>query len=817
MYESSAGMHESLHQDRDHLRLLIDAVTEYAIYTLDLDGRVASWNTGAMRIKGYEAAEILGKSFKIFFPPEKRAEGVPEALLAKARMAGIARDQGWRVRKDGTRFLAEVVITPIYDPDGSARGFAKVTRDVTDRKTIADLQAFNEQLTEREGRLRVLAEELESARNRLDVILNGVDTGITAQDATGRLMFANAAAARNLGFASPEALIGATVDEVRSRYRTYDADGNLFPVEKLPATLALQGIEAEGVIVRNLGTTGWERWVFIRSKPIRDHEGKVAMSISFFQDITELRRREVEERNAKEQLAVILEGISDAITVQDPKGKLLFLNQACAALLGYASPQEVQDLAADPVKAAEVAGRITIFDEGGNPFPQTETPGRLALQGRTSASVPLRFRMTDASKERWVISSAKPIFDDKGALKLVVSILHDITDLKEAEVKLRQSQKMEAVGKLAGGIAHDFNNLLTAINGYADMVLSQLSEEDGRIVDQVTEIRNAGERAASLTQQLLAFSRKQILAPKVLDLNAVLGNMDALLRRLIGENIELRTLLRPETARIKADPGQIEQVILNLALNSRDAMPQGGKLTMETANVDLDEAYVSTHLESKPGPHVMLAITDTGVGMDAHVKARLFEPFFTTKGPGKGTGLGLSTVFGIIKQSGGSLNVYSEPGRGTTFKVFLPAVAAEQSPAEEKTAKAAAATPPDGATLLIVEDEESVRKLVQVTLAESGYRCLMAADGESALQAASAHAGPIDLLLTDVILPGINGRTLAERLLSVRPGLQVLYMSGYTDNAIVHHGVLDVGTEFINKPFSAQTLRHRVREALRPA
>jgi PAS domain S-box-containing protein len=817
MNESASGTHESLHQDSDHLRLLIDAVTEYAIYTLDLEGRVATWNTGARRIKGYEASEILGRSFKVFFPEEKRLQGWPEALLARAVREGIARDEGWRVRKDGSHFLAEVVLTPIFDGNGKQRGFAKVTRDISDRKTIADLQSLNERLAEREGRLRALAAELEEARSRLNVILNGVDNGITAQDATGKLIFANVSASRNLGFDSAEDLTTSSVDEIRTRYRTYDTEGNLFPPERLPSSLALKGIQSPGVTARiQVLATGQDRWLHIRSTPIRDQDGKVVLVINFFQDISDLKRSEIEERNAKEQLAVILEGISDAISVQDPKGRLLYLNQACAALLGFASPQEVLDLAADPVRAAEASQRISILDEGGNPFPPTETPAKLALRGQTPASITLRFRMSESSRERWVISSAKPIFDEHGALKMVVSILHDVSDLKEGEMKLRQSQKMEAVGKLAGGIAHDFNNLLTAINGYGDLVLAQLSEADGPIFEQVMEIRQAGERAASLTQQLLAFSRKQILAPKVIDLNAVLGNMDGLLRRLIGENIELLTLLRQDLALIKADPGQIEQVILNLALNSRDAMPQGGKLTMETANVDLDEAYATTHLESKAGPHVMLAITDTGIGMDAHVKARLFEPFFTTKGPGKGTGLGLSTVFGIVKQSGGSLNVYSEPGRGTTFKVFLPAVSGVAAHAEGGTL-AGAADFRVGGTILIVEDEESVRKLVQYTLSECGYHCLIADDAESALVLAGSYAGPIDLLLTDVILPGINGKVLAERLSLVRPGIRVLFMSGYTDNAIVHHGVLDTGTEFINKPFSAQTLKHRVMEALRPA
>jgi two-component system cell cycle sensor histidine kinase/response regulator CckA len=816
MNSSSSGMQEPLNEDVDHLRLLVDAVTEYAIYTLDPEGRVATWNTGAERIKGYKAEEILGQPFRTFFPEEAKAKGHPEALLETARKEGVARDEGWRVRKDGTRFLAEAVISPIYGKDGKLRGFAKVTRDVTDRKAMRDLQALNDRLAESEKKLRALAEEVESSRNRLDIILNGVDNAITAQDGTGRLVFANAAAAHNLGYATTEALLKAPLREVMDKYVVLDENGGPFPMEKMPGRLALQGISAQAVVLRYREVaTGAERWSLVKATPVRDPDGRVTMAINFFQDITALKLKELEERSAREQLRIILEGITDAISAQAPNGKLLYLNQAFATMLGFQTPQEVLDLAGNPAMAEGIRKRISLFDEGGNPFPPEATPGRQALQGKNPSPVILRFRMSAEDQERWVLSSAKPIFNGQGELMLVISILHDITGIREAEMRLRQSQKMEAIGKLAGGIAHDFNNLLTAINGYSEMILSRLSEKDAPFFEDMMEIRKAGIRAASLTQQLLAFSRKQIMAPKVLDLNAVLTGMDSLLRRLIGEDIALRTILYPGLGKIKADPGQIEQVILNLALNSRDAMPQGGKLTMETGNVDLDETYVSTHLESARGPHILLAITDTGIGMDAHVKARLFEPFFTTKGAGKGTGLGLATVFGIVKQSGGSIHVYSEPGRGTTFKVYFPEVnPALSSGHADDAAMAVVRHLPASETVLIVEDEEGVRKLIERSLSEWGYRFLSASDAESALEIARTYPEPIHLLLTDVILPGVNGKVLAERLAVLRPGIRVLFMSGYTDNAIVHHGVLDDGTEFLNKPFSAQALKHRVSEVL---
>ncbi|MDE3118803.1 MAG: PAS domain S-box protein, partial [Nitrospirota bacterium] len=382
----------------------------------------------------------------------------------------------------------------------------------------------------------------------------------------------------------------------------------------------------------------------------------------------------------------------------------------------------------------------------------------------------------------------------------------------QLEEQFRHSQKMDAVGRLAGGVAHDFNNLLTVINGCSSFLLRRLSPDDS-LRRYPQEIQRASERAASLTQQLLAFSRRQMLEPKVLNLNESVSAMDSLLRRLVGEHIDLVTVLGTGLGRVKADPGQVEQVIMNLAVNARDAMPEGGKLTIETANVELDQPYASQHMAVEPGPYVMLAISDTGHGMDEATKARLFEPFFTTKEKGKGTGLGLSTIYGIIKQSGGAVLVYSEAGRGTTFKVYLPRVVGIM----EQAALAAAAHA--GAvggteTILLVEDEESVRALAREALEEAGFRVLDARHGSEALTVSRQHQGAIHLLLTDVVMPEMSGRVLADRLAPQRPALKVLYMSGYTDNAIVHQGVLDPGTHFLHKPFSPEALVRKVRAVL---
>ncbi len=384
-------------------------------------------------------------------------------------------------------------------------------------------------------------------------------------------------------------------------------------------------------------------------------------------------------------------------------------------------------------------------------------------------------------------------------------------ELSQTQDQLVQASKMEAVGHLAGGVAHDFNNLLMVIMGRTELLLAALGSGDpNRSVIELIE--KTAHRAADLTRQLLAFSRKQVLQPAVLDLNTVVSNMSEMLRRLIGEDITLITVLGPALGRVKADPGQIEQIIMNLAVNARDAMPHGGRLTLETANVDLDAAYARKHVSARPGPHIMLALSDTGIGMDPKTQARIFEPFFTTKGPRKGTGLGLAMVYGIVKQSGGNIWVYSELGQGTTFKIYLPQI---EEPIESAQGRSALAPPLRGVeTVLLVEDEDAVRDLARDILQARGYTVLEARHGAEALRISEQHPGPIHLMLTDVVMPEMTGRVLAGRLAALRPETKVLYMSGYTDNAVVHHGVLDPGTVFLQKPFTGAVLARKVREML---
>jgi len=383
--------------------------------------------------------------------------------------------------------------------------------------------------------------------------------------------------------------------------------------------------------------------------------------------------------------------------------------------------------------------------------------------------------------------------------------------LRESEDQLRQSQKMDAIGRLAGGVAHDFNNLLTVILGYTEQMLERLgSQEPMRTAAH--EIQNAAERAAALTRQLLAFSRKQVLEPRMLDLNAVLNGTSGLLRRLIGEDVRLDVKLEPQLGRVLADEHQLQQVIMNLAINARDAMPQGGRLTLTTANVTLDESYAQQHLPLGPGEYVLLTVADTGIGMDPATKARAFEPFFTTKEAGKGTGLGLATVYGIIQQSGGHIWVYSEPGHGTVFKIYLPRLDAATVAGELRPAQGGALGGEE--TVLLVEDEVSVRELLRDTLERHGYRVLAAGSGEQAMERATSYHGPIHLLVSDVVMPGIGGPELASRLEPLHPELRVLHISGYADDAILRHGVSEGTTAFLQKPFTPEALVRKMREVL---
>jgi PAS domain S-box-containing protein len=531
---------------------------------------------------------------------------------------------------------------------------------------------------------------------------------------------------------------------------------------------------------RQDGTTDWVHWEI---HPWREHTGEVGGLLVFSEVITERKRAE-EELNRFFTLDL------DLLCIAGFDGYFKRLNSAWQRTLGF----RIEELLEKPYLE---------FVHPDDREPTLAEARKVANDGN-AIGFENRYLCKDGSY-KWLSWTARPVRGEQ----LIYAIARDITERKKLEEQFLQAQKMEAVGRLAGGVAHDFNNLLTIIGGYSQLLLSHLPPGDA-VSEHVQEIKKAGERAASLTRQLLAFSRQQVLAPRMLDLNAIVANMDKMLQRLIGEDIELVTVRGTDLGLVKADPGQLEQVIMNLAVNSRDAMPKGGKLTIETANVDLDRVYTQKRAQVPPGPYVMLAVSDTGCGMDAETQTRIFEPFFTTKETGKGTGLGLSTVYGIVKQSGGYIWVYSEPGQGATFKIYLPRVQG----AVESARKSRPVTARGSETVLVVEDEQPVRSLVRGILGSKGYTVLEASSGEEALRVCKRHRQPIHLLITDVVMPQMGGRELARRLTRLCPGMKVLYTSGYTDDTVVRHGKLGPGQLFLQKPFTPEALAGRVREAL---
>ena len=503
-------------------------------------------------------------------------------------------------------------------------------------------------------------------------------------------------------------------------------------------------------------------------------------------------------RESEERFREMAENLDEVLWMSDPRtSRILYVSPAYEKIWG----RTCQSLYERPLS----------FVEGIHPDDRAGMRAALERQG-AYGSFQQEYRVVrpDGSV-RWIWDRSFPVRNKAGELVRVVGIAQDISERKGLEEQLRQAQKMEAVGQLAGGVAHDFNNLLTIITGHSQLLLQDF-DSSSPVRSKIELIRATADRAAALTRQLLAFSRKQILEPAVLDLTAVVTGLTSMLQRVIGEDVEFAIVPGMGAGRILADQGQLEQVLMNLVVNARDAMPHGGRLTIQTARVEIDRAFTARHPEVVPGVYAMLAVSDTGSGMNPEVQARIFEPFFTTKEVGKGSGLGLSTVYGIVRQHEGCITVESEPGRGSTFRVYLSRVA------DAIEASVPVATPteaPRGVeTLLVVEDEAEVRALVRDALAMTGYKVLEAPDGRAALRIAEEEAGDIHLLVTDVVMPGLNGAQVADRLKASHPETRVLYMSGYTDDRISHHGVLTPGTILLSKPFTPDTLARKVREAL---
>ena len=675
-------------------------------------------------------------------------------------------------RVDGVYRHMTVRAVPVLEADGSVREWVGVHADVTDQhRAEADLRLRDRAIgAASQG---IVIADYDRPDHPLIYVSPGFErmTGYDSGEVLGR----------NCRFLQGKDTDPAAVAELRQAVR----DGLACEVELL-----------------NYRKDGTPFWTALSISPVHDSARRVTHFVGVQQDVTERKRAEATLRENEERIRVLMDSAVEAIYGVDLAGHCTFCNLSCASMLAYASPSCLIG------KNMHALMHHTRVD--GTPYPVEECRIYVAIrQGLGSHVVDEVLWRADGTcfpAEYW----SNPIFRAGQVVGAVVSF-QDITARKSLEEQFRQAQKMDAFGQLAGGVAHDFNNLLTVINGYSELLLGSLPRNDPSR-EMIAEVHKAGERSAGLTRQLLAFSRQQVLAPRILNLNEVVAETDKMLRRLIGEDIRLTSTLESHPWAVEADPGQIEQVMLNLAVNARDAMPRGGRLTIETRNVTLDEAYARTHTGARAGRHVLLSVSDSGEGIPPGILAKIFEPYFTTKEPGKGTGLGLATVFGIVEQSGGHVAVDSEVGAGTTFKVYLPQV--EQA-SEGSKAPSPIPPPPRGTeTILLAEDEPAVRMLTRRILTGRGYRVLEAADGEEAVRVAAGHAGPIHLLITDVVMPGMGGRAAAEALAERQPGIRVVYLSGYTDDAVIRHGVLREGVHFLHKPFTAHELARKVRDVL---
>jgi two-component system cell cycle sensor histidine kinase/response regulator CckA len=765
----SASLFSRLQKAEENYRLIFENAVE-GIFQSTPDGRFLTVNPALARILGYESTDEVVKTItdvthQLYVNPEARIEA---ARLEEQR--GILEGFEFEAyRKDGGKIWLSLNRRSVRDQAGTELYREGSIEDITERKRAA------EGLRESEARKRAI---LESA---LDCIVT--------MDHAGLVVDWNPAAERTFGFMRADAIGKEMADLIipprfREQHRrglahyltsgqgpvlgkrlelsAVTADGSEFPIE-----LAINRIESEGL----------------------------PMFTGYIRDITERKRAEQKLSQSEERYRDLVENAHDIIYTHDLEGNYTSMNKAGELSTGYTHEE-----------AMTLNLRQTIAPEC---MEYAKDMLRRKLAGESVTAYELEILAKDGHRIT-VEANTKLVYHD-GVPVGVQGIARDVTERKQLEDQLRQSQKMEAIGQLAGGVAHDFNNLLTAINGYSGLALQRI-DQDHPLRSYLEEIKKAGDRAANLTRQLLAFGRKQILQPLPINLNDIVTDMNKMLRRLIGEDIVLTAKLDPALTRVKADPGQIEQVLVNLVVNARDAMPQGGNLTIETATVELDQEYANTRVGVLPGDYVMLAVSDTGIGMDEATEARIFDPFFTTKEKGKGTGLGLSTVYGIVKQSGGNILVYSEPGHGTTFKVYLPQIIAE--PQKTVAAVVDVALPSGSETILLVEDEDVVRGLASKILEQAGYKVLAASRGAEAIRLCREQTEPIHLLLTDVVMPETSGKEVADQVTELLPSLRVLFMSGYTDEAIVHHGVLDSNVEFIQKPFTPAGLVMKVREVL---
>ncbi len=765
---------------------LLRAATRMAIIATGLDGRVTTWNTGAERMLGYAATEMVGRPSSAVLQlhlaneiadrcRELGAElGVPiegfEALVAHARRGGCDERDWTCVRKDGAHLSVRLAVTPVQVEAGAVAGFLFTAVDITAQKRS------EAELLEREKQWKS--------------IFDLAPYACAVTDTDGRCLMVNRAFGEVWG-GTPADVVGRKADETGI---VIDPHAK----EKIETELARSGTVR--MLEANISHRGVTSTFSLSIRPI-ELGGKPARLVVAV-DISDKKRAEQALRQSEERFRLLLQNSNDLLMIVDEQARPLSVHGASRALTGR-----------EPHEMLGVAGASDIHPD--------DLPAVMALHAKTLAEpgrnqrIEYRMRRKDGSWI-WIEVVGRNLFADPSVNGIVINI-RDITGRKLAEAEreklqaqLLQAQKMESIGRLAGGVAHDFNNMLGVILGHVDLALDSAGlAQDLR--EDLEEIRKAADRSADLTRQLLAFARRQTIAPKVLDINQTVDGMLKMLRRLIGEDIELVWRPGRDADLVKMDPSQMDQILANLAVNARDAISGTGRLVIETSRTTLDAKQCLEHVGLVPGEYIRLAVSDDGCGMDAETQKHLFEPFFTTKERGKGTGLGLAMIFGIVRQNEGSINAYSEPGRGTTFTVYLPR---HPAPGEQVQQAGATSTAAGKETVLLVEDEPAIRQVTERMLRRLGYTVIAASTPSEATDLAREHVGEIDLLVTDVVMPEMNGYDLAQRLLSIRPGLKRLFVSGYTADAIVHHGVLAEGVHFLPKPFSIEALAAKVREAL---
>jgi len=742
-------------------RALIDAAPD-GIIVVNQEGRIVLVNVQTEKLFGYDRSELLNQPVEML---------VPEAFRGKHRghRAGYMSGPGLRpmgaglelygLRKDGTEFPVEISLSPIQTDSGLL--VSSAIRDITERKR---------------------------AQQRIVTLLDSAPDAMVVANQDGRIVLVNSQTEKLFGYARAE-LLGQPVEVlVPERFWTKHRKHRSKYMEHTQLRPMGLGLELYGM--RKDGT---EFPVEISLSPQQTAEGILVSST--IRDVTERKRVESALRQSEAAFRGMVEG-SYGVYRAAPDGTILMVNPALAYLLGYDSEKELvgRNLAADVFEKGEYSS--TLFDRPGSLKQFAQIESRWRKKSGQVINVELRGRT---------------ISDEAGKLVCYEVIAQDVSHQRGVEHRLRHVQKMEAIGRLAGGIAHDFNNVLGVITGYSEMLLDRIGE-DQKLSSLVNQILGASQRAGTLTRQLLAFSRQQVLEPQVIHIQEHIQGIQKLLQRVLGEDIRLTVDPGSRPVHLRVDPTQLEQVIMNLVVNARDAMPSGGNLSIEISEAHLDAGYCKHNPDARPGTYVCLAVTDTGCGMSPEVLSRVFEPFFTTKETGKGTGLGLATVYGIVKQSSGHVTVYSEVGHGTTFKVYLPLCS------EPATRAATAAlndiAPGGGETILLVEDEASLREVTREYLSEKGYTVVTASEAEEAMVAAENAEHPVDLLITDVILPGCSGVQLAQRLSAKSPQLRVLYISGYTADTIVHHGGHDSNFAFLSKPFALAALARKIRSVI---